>query len=150
VGGAGTGVKVDRMRYGDARQVAVLLNQMFVGGASSGLDAPMNQLAPGGGAVASRSAPQPGGSLAAQQPAAPPAAGGSIASGSRYASTAGSQLASNTAPAQTAGYGRDVQYGGAGGGGAPTLPPGGRVAAGAGHTAPLVFSPPGKHPPHPP
>ena len=31
-GGAGTDVKVYRMRYGDARQVAALLNDMFVGG----------------------------------------------------------------------------------------------------------------------
>ena len=36
-GGAGTDVKVYRMRYGDARQVAALLNDMFVGAnASSG------------------------------------------------------------------------------------------------------------------
>jgi general secretion pathway protein D len=32
-GGAGTGVKVYRMRYGDARQVAALLNDMFLGNA---------------------------------------------------------------------------------------------------------------------
>ena len=37
-GGAGTDVKVYRMRYGEARQVAALLNDMFVGGGSSGLD----------------------------------------------------------------------------------------------------------------
>ena len=52
-GGAGTDVKVYRMRYGDARQVAALLNDMFVGSSSSGLDAPKNQLSPGGGMVAS-------------------------------------------------------------------------------------------------
>ena len=47
-GGAGTDVKVYRMRYGDARQVAQLLNDMFVGGgASTGLDSPANQLRPG-------------------------------------------------------------------------------------------------------
>ena len=34
-GGAGTDVKVYRMRYGDARQVAALLNDMFVGSSSS-------------------------------------------------------------------------------------------------------------------
>ena len=31
-GGAGTDVKVYRMRYGEARQVAALLNDMFTGG----------------------------------------------------------------------------------------------------------------------
>ena len=37
-GGAGTDVRVYRMRYGDARQVAALLNEMFVGNSGSGLD----------------------------------------------------------------------------------------------------------------
>ena len=48
-GGAGTDVRVYRMRYGDARQVASLLNEMFVGNNGSGLDSPTNQLGPGGG-----------------------------------------------------------------------------------------------------
>jgi general secretion pathway protein D len=43
------------MRYGDARQVAALLNDMFVGNSGSGLDSPTNQLSPGGGAFASSS-----------------------------------------------------------------------------------------------
>jgi general secretion pathway protein D len=55
-GGAGTDVKVYRMRYGDAKQIAALLNDMFIGGgASTGLDSPTNQLAPGGGTVATSS-----------------------------------------------------------------------------------------------
>ena len=56
-GGAGTDVRVYRMRYGDARQVAALLNDMFVGGNSSGLDSPANQLSPGSGMVATTSGP---------------------------------------------------------------------------------------------
>jgi general secretion pathway protein D len=55
-GGAGTEVKVYRMRYGDAKQVAALLTDMFVGGSGSGFDSPSNQLSPGSGAMASRSA----------------------------------------------------------------------------------------------
>lgn len=55
-GGAGTGVKVYRMRYGDARQVAALLNDMFLGAANGG-DAPTNQLAPGSGVATSSSGP---------------------------------------------------------------------------------------------
>ena len=55
-GSAGTGVKVYRMRYGDARQVAALLNDVFLGGSSgNGLDSPINQLVPGGGMLASSS-----------------------------------------------------------------------------------------------
>jgi len=54
-GTAGTGVKVYRMRYGDARQVAGLLNDIFLGGSTGGIDASTNQLIPGGGAVATSS-----------------------------------------------------------------------------------------------
>jgi general secretion pathway protein D len=53
-GGAGTDVKVYRMRYGDAKQVAALLTDMFIGN-SGGFDLPSNQLSPGSGAVASSS-----------------------------------------------------------------------------------------------
>ena len=66
-GGAGTDVKVYRMRFGDARQVAALLNDMFVGATSSGLDSPKNQLAPGSGMVASSSPPS---TLGGSQPGA--------------------------------------------------------------------------------
>jgi general secretion pathway protein D len=57
-GGAGTEVRVYRMRYGDARQVAALLNDMFASGTTNAnaLDSPNNQLSPGGGAVATTSA----------------------------------------------------------------------------------------------
>ena len=56
-GSAGTGVKVYRMRYGDARQAAALLNDIFLGGSGSGggLDPASNQLVPGGGAIAAGS-----------------------------------------------------------------------------------------------
>ncbi|MBV8847964.1 MAG: type II secretion system secretin GspD [Methylobacteriaceae bacterium] len=46
------GVKVYRVRYGDAKQIARLLNDMFVGGsAQSALDSATNQLAPSSGAT---------------------------------------------------------------------------------------------------
>ena len=54
-GTAGTSVRVYRMRYGDAREVAALLNDVFTGNSDSGLDAPTNNLAPGGGAISSTS-----------------------------------------------------------------------------------------------
>jgi general secretion pathway protein D len=47
---ASSGVKVYRVRYGDARQISKLLNDMFVGGsAQSALDSATNQLAPSSG-----------------------------------------------------------------------------------------------------
>jgi general secretion pathway protein D len=45
---SGAGVHVYKVRYGDAKQIAQLLNAMFVGGQGGESDA--NQLAPGGGA----------------------------------------------------------------------------------------------------
>jgi len=51
-GNAGTSVKVYRMRYGDARQIAGLLNDIFLGQASGAMDSPANQIAPGSGMVA--------------------------------------------------------------------------------------------------
>jgi general secretion pathway protein D len=54
-----TGVKVYRVRYGDARQLAMLLNDIFTGrggaGAGGGLDAASNVLAPGAGMITSSS-----------------------------------------------------------------------------------------------
>jgi len=47
---ASTGVKVYRVRYGDARQIARLLNDIFLGGGGAGaLDTAANQIAPGAG-----------------------------------------------------------------------------------------------------
>jgi general secretion pathway protein D len=47
-----TGVRVYRVRYGDAKQMAALLNDVFGGGrATTGLDTPTNQIAPGAGVV---------------------------------------------------------------------------------------------------
>ena len=48
---ASTGVKVYRVKYGDARQMAVMLSNIFVGGGSKSLEAPLNQLAPNTGAA---------------------------------------------------------------------------------------------------
>ncbi|HLX14220.1 MAG TPA: type II secretion system secretin GspD [Bradyrhizobium sp.] len=49
-----TSVHVYRVKYGDARQIARVLNEMFGGGSSSGnlLDTPENQIAPGSGLTA--------------------------------------------------------------------------------------------------
>src|SRR5262249_49439855 len=50
---AATGVRVYRVRYGDAKQIAALLNDMFVGRGGGGtFDSPSNQLAPGAGTTA--------------------------------------------------------------------------------------------------
>jgi general secretion pathway protein D len=49
---AGTTIKVYRVRYGDAKQIAQLLNDIFVNGPSSGsIDTAGNQIAPSSGAT---------------------------------------------------------------------------------------------------
>lgn len=77
------GVRVYRLRYGDARQTARVLNELFVGGSSAGLDQAASQIAPGSGASVTSnggtdaSAPGSGAGLTVQQrlgaaPLAPP------------------------------------------------------------------------------
>src|SRR5215831_3813148 len=53
---ARTSVHVYRVKYGEARQIAKILTDMFIGNSSSSLDSPDNQLAPGSGLSASSSA----------------------------------------------------------------------------------------------
>jgi general secretion pathway protein D len=49
---ASTGVKVYRVKYGDAKQMAALLSNMFTGSGSTGLESAANQIAPNAGATA--------------------------------------------------------------------------------------------------
>ena len=66
-----TGVRVYRVRYGDARQIASVLNEVFIGRSSAGtFDSASNQIAPGsgltslssssGGGLGGGTTPQPG------------------------------------------------------------------------------------------
>ena len=48
---ASTGVKVYRVKYGDARQMAAVLSDIFTGGTSAGLELASNQIAPNSGAT---------------------------------------------------------------------------------------------------
>ena len=50
-----TGVKVYHVRYGDARQIARVLNNLFVGSGGNNLDSSSNQIAPGSGTVSAAS-----------------------------------------------------------------------------------------------
>jgi general secretion pathway protein D len=94
---SGVNLKVYRLRYGSAKQVAGLLNEILVGRSAGGLDTAQSQVAPGagvsiassGGPLAALSAQSPvasaqaglGGASAAVRPAGPAgtASGGAIA-----------------------------------------------------------------------
>jgi general secretion pathway protein D len=123
-------VHVYRVKYGEARQMARVLNDMFVGGASSSLDNADNQLAPGSGASATSSlermslnssgqsqiggvagaSPQGSSSIFGQRPQGGSGLGGGTAG-------AGSSLRGGIA----GGGALDGQGGGTGGGGQPLL-----------------------------
>jgi general secretion pathway protein D len=49
---ASTGVKVYRVKYGDAKQMAALLSNMFTSSGSTGLESAANQIAPNAGTTA--------------------------------------------------------------------------------------------------
>jgi general secretion pathway protein D len=144
---AGTGLKVYRMRYGDARQIAGLLNDMF-GGPSSGLDSPANQLAPGSGGVASSSGSTRGSQLAASlvpsrtssvagQATSPTAAGFD----SRFGDSVGPRLAQNTTGtsiSSSGSYSRSPLPGEAGAGGA--ILPNIRISADVANNSLLIYA----------
>jgi general secretion pathway protein D len=111
---ASTGVKVYRVRHGDARHIARLLNDIFLGGGGGGgLDTATNQLAPGGGATTLSSPDKLTGGMASLGTAAASGAGSGLA-GSGLGN-GGRRAAALGAPA-----------------GATDLPPGGDLAPGAG------------------
>jgi general secretion pathway protein D len=144
---SGTGLKVYRMRYGDARQIAGLLNDMFVGPSTTGLDTPSNQLAPGSGAVASSSGSTRGSQLAASlipgrtssvagQATTPTGAGFD----SRFGDSVGPRVAQNTTGTSisSGGYNRSGLPGEAGAGGA--ILPNIRISADVANNSLLIYA----------
>src|SRR5262249_24629469 len=116
------GVRVYRLRYGEARQMARVLNDIFVGGSSTSLDSATSQIAPGSGASVTSSGEQPtcGG--------AGPSFGGQSGGSNRVRQQLG------VPPPDPRGLGAPPPPGGAGGSGfaAPL------DARGAGNGAPLL------------
>jgi general secretion pathway protein D len=110
-GSAGTSVKVYRMRYGDAKQVAALLNDVFLNGSTGGIDSPTNQLIPNAG-VAASGTDRLNGVGSAQNASTPQGRSGPSAAGqnfeTRFADAVGAgRPGSPSVPAQnSASYGR--------------------------------------------
>jgi general secretion pathway protein D len=102
---SGVNLKVYRLHYGSAKQVAGLLNEILVGRGSGGLDNAQSQVAPGAGlSIASSGGPLA--ALSAQPPTAMAQAGGGAATAT--ARPAGGGGASATA-------GNDLSAAGSGG-----------------------------------
>jgi general secretion pathway protein D len=66
------GVRVYHVRYGEAGQIARLLNEIFLGGSASTLDSPSNEIAPGAGTRMTSSS----GNTGAGNQSIPPSLGG--------------------------------------------------------------------------
>ena len=121
---AGTAVHVYRLRYGDARQIARVLGDLF-GNRQQGLNSPVNQIAPGAGVSSSSSsgAPgieSPGGT--GQTPGGATTGVGTAGAGAGGGANAGIQLGN-----MGSGFGNAQGLGGPPGGGNS----GGNISAGA-------------------
>jgi general secretion pathway protein D len=111
---ARTSVHVYRVKYGEARQIARVLTEMFIGGSSSGLlDSAENQLAPGSGTSATASSDR----LSQNNNSSSSSGFGSRSqSGTNGTSGFGGQTAAASAGANTSGTGSpDSRSTGAGG-----------------------------------
>jgi general secretion pathway protein D len=125
----GINLRVYRLRYGSARQVAAVLTDILTGHTTGGLESAENQIAPGagasvtssGGALAALSA-LPQATTAVAQVGAPTGVGGAVAAAQPAPSVAGgtSQGAGQVgAPGQSGATGQGGAFGGAAN--APTL-----------------------------
>jgi len=99
-------VHVYRVKYGDARQIAKVLTDMFIGGSQASLDSADNQLAPGSGSSAASSADRL--SLNANSSSASQTGG----FGSSQTSGFGSRMASGTGAGGAPGSGQSQSAGG--------------------------------------
>jgi general secretion pathway protein D len=107
---SGVNLKVYRLHYGSAKQIAGLLNEILVGRSSSSLDNAQSQVAPGAGlSIASSGGPLS--ALSAQPPTAMAQAGAGSGAAVATARPAGGGGATATA-------GNDLSAAGPGGGGA--------------------------------
>lgn len=156
---ATTGVKVYQVRYGDARQMAQLLNDIFGGGRGGGaIDSATNQIAPGAGIATSTSEAiqqgglriggartQPGGASSDSRlsggTTSPAIAATSGSPNDIVAQRSGPFGRSGVGPGAGAGLGGGAfGGGGAGGAGGASILPGVRITADAVNNTLLIYA----------
>ncbi|WP_395696676.1 type II secretion system secretin GspD [Methylocella sp.] len=103
---ASTGVKVYRVRYGDARQIAKLLSDLFTGG--GGTDTAANQLAPGAGGMSATDRLTGGGSGSSMGANSGSSSGFGSSSSSGLGSSS-SGLGANSGSSSSSGFGGQSQ-----------------------------------------
>ena len=136
-----TSVHVYRVKYGDARQIARVLTDMFGGGASSGglLDSADNQIAPGSGSSASA-----GDRLSLNSVANSPASS-SGGFGSRSGSGTNSGFGAPAANAPAGGNAGSLDKGGSGSGNGQPLMQGVRITADSVNNTLLIYADQGNY-----
>src|SRR5271169_1430058 len=137
-----TSVHVYRVKYGDARQIARVLNDMFGGGSSSGslLDSAENQIAPGSGLTAGLTASDRSSFNNSNNPGA--SAGGF---GSRTASAGNSGFGAPPAAAASGAANPASLDGRGSGSGGPPLLQGVRITADSVNNSLLIYADQGNY-----
>jgi general secretion pathway protein D len=137
-----TGVHVYRVKYGEARQLARVLNDVFVGGSSSSLDTPASQVAPRSGLSTTSSFDRTATNNQSGTAGQTATAGGSSTSGGtgrNSGSGFGSTTLGTGANSATANALDTRSPGGGGGGGQPVLE-GVRITADVTGNTLLIFA----------
>jgi general secretion pathway protein D len=140
---AGVNLKVYRLRYGSAKQIAGLLNEILVGRGAGGLDTSQSQIAPGGGiSVASSGGPLA--ALSAQPPSQLGQAGGTsgagLGSGAARPATPGGTAGGATTGGATGQGGAGTAGSAFGGGGAEALVQNVRITPDVTNNSILVYA----------
>jgi general secretion pathway protein D len=147
------GVHVYRAKYGEARQLARVLNDVFGNGSSGSFDTPANQVAPRGGlgtsASADRLSPAGGGQAGSTTQSGATTGGGGFGSGFGASGFGGSSTAGNrggaasgaaAAPGANANAVEGRGAGGPGGGGNQPVLEGVRITADTTSNALLIYA----------
>ncbi len=146
---AAAGVRVYRLRYGSARQIALILRDMFSDRQSGGLDTAANQIAPGAGAMTTSSGSPYGSGTGSPFGSN---SGSGFGLGQTRSGTSGLGAATTGTGAQQGGFGQpstltsagavagDRQQGGQGTQTASVSLPGIRITADVANNALLIFS----------
>ena len=138
---AATNLRVYRLHYGDAKHIAALLSQIFLGRSAGGLDAANGQIAPGAGLTSSTSGPLAALSAQPQSPATATSttttttAATSASQGSRNQAPVRTDLQQNAGPGGIFGGGLDNAAGGNGPGVMPDI----RITADITNNSVLVY-----------
>ncbi len=100
---AGAAVRVYRLRYGNAKQIALLLNDIFGDRSERGLNSAVNQIAPGAGLTSSSSGNRPGSLPGTQQQGGLISTSGGLGSGGGFTGFGNTSGTSSGTPGSTLG-----------------------------------------------